>query len=206
VAIRERIHQPFYDSLTRGVGVTTISNMQNLPASDATYVVKAIRSTLYFPKSPPRPMTIMQFKLGKWAICDVCGGDTPVRVVTSISGHPLAEPINRHIACHNQLQAHLHRDHDGNVQRSPTGIRQERGTVLPVIGQTRLFHVPNRIDRKRLKYEGEPDRKARHIAKWRNRVMRWPNQPFKPLQYLNQFDGVKVVQYHLDGIMTRDVQ
>lgn len=27
-----------------------------------------------------------------------------------------------------------------------------------------------------------------------------------PLQYLNQFDGIKIVQFHLDGVLTRDIE
>jgi hypothetical protein len=30
--------------------------------------------------------------------------------------------------------------------------------------------------------------------------------PISPLDYLNQFDGLKMIQFHIDGVQTRDVQ
>lgn len=65
--VRERVHQPFYDTALRGIGITTLQNQFQLfgsanigqpdrtnlqvpgqLASDATYVCKAVRCLMYF--------------------------------------------------------------------------------------------------------------------------------------------------------------
>lgn len=133
--------------------------------------------------------SILQFAIDKeWKPCDVCGEDTRCSVLRNGSGKFLPKALTRHIRCHRQLQA---------------GIRQDRGAVLPVVGKDYIFRKPNRHDRKRIKYDGDPEARAAHIDKWKRHM---GMIRFEPLMYLNQFDGVKLVSFMIDGINTRDIQ
>lgn len=136
----------------------------------------------YFAERP-----VLQFTVDKsWKPCDVCGEDTRCRVDQGRDGKSLPTPLIRHMRCHRQLQA---------------GIREDRGAVLAVVGEDYIFRKPNRHDRNRM-HPYTDEQKERHLHSFKRQYNLYR---YEPLQYLNKFDGIKMVQFYLDGINTRDV-
>lgn len=218
--VRERVHQPFFDSLVRGIGITSIANqfqlfgaanvgqpaLTNLAipgvlASDQTYVIKALRCVMYF-----QSLNDPEF--------NVAFGSLPV-TVNSLGDNARAEDLYSMCAY-------------GAYFTLTVGTKPMLNGPLwyiPAGGGVSGFTTENS---RHVLQNGVPSQEAIlklakdiHVPARQNFAIQinffpftaiGPGQggalsaPISPLDYLNQFDGIKMLQVHIDGVQTRDVQ
>jgi hypothetical protein len=222
--VRERIHQPFFDHLLRGIGTSALSNNQRLFTqnagnpqftnmaqagalpSDATYVIKSIRCSMFF----------QGLNDGAW---NTAYGTLPV-YTGAIAANVRAQDCF-------QVLAH------GAYFTLTVGTKDMLVAPLwyaPAGGG--IFGATTENSRQSLQ-NGLPSQEAIlklakdiHVPARQNFTITanfYPFAPFTgaglnangatlggvaldPLATVNQFDGIKSVSFFIDGVQTRDVQ
>lgn len=218
--VRERVHQPFYDSLMRGVGITTVSNqfqlfgsanvgqpdLTNMPQAaalpaDSTYVIKAIRCLLWFSSLADADWNVafgslpaftnslgdMARALDCYMMCAYGAYFTlTVGVKPMINGPLWYIPAGGGIA--------------GFTTVNNRSIAQNgAATHEAILKLAKDVHVPARQNFT-IQVNFFPF--TLRGAGQGGTIPATPN----PLDQINQFDGFKLVQFHVDGVQTRDVQ
>lgn len=220
LGVRERQHQPIFDTLVRGIGITTVPNLQQLfgnanvgqrdltnlavagqLASDQTYVVKAIRCSMYF-------QSLNDPEFGAF-------GALPAINANTTGTNSRAEDLYKLMA----YGAFLNFIVGEKTQFfSPLWYFPAGGGISGFTTENSRHELTN----------GVPSQEAImllakdiHVPARQNIAVTVEFFPFAvqgagqggaipaaldPLAYLNQFDGIKNIQVHLDGIRTRDVQ
>ncbi len=220
--VRERLHQPFFDSLVRGIGVSTVGNstrlfgnanvgqrgLTNLQvagqlASDQTYILKAIRCALFF-----QGLADDQFNVAYNAALPALTG--------AIALNSRAEDLYSQMAYGTTFTLEV-----GNKPMMTAPL-----WYIPAGGGISGFTTENS---RHALTNGEPTHQS--ILKLAKDIPIAARQSFNvaveffpfpilglggagatlsaavdPLVDLNQFDGMKLVQVHIDGVLTRDVQ
>jgi len=218
--IRERRHQPFFDTLTRGIGISTVSNLTALfgnanvgqrdltnlqvagvLASDQTYVIKVLRSSLWF-------QGLNDTEFGTYgALPDISAN------VTSTNSR--AEDLYMLMAYGAYFTLIVGDKPMFNsplwyvpAGGGPSGFTTENSRHVITNGVAsheailklgKDIHVPARQNFS-VSIEFFP---FRRLGAGQGGVIA---ADLSPLDYLNQFDGAKSVQFFVDGVQTRDVQ
>jgi hypothetical protein len=221
--VRERRHQPFYDTLVRGIGQSTVNNLvalfgnanvgnralTNLQvagvlASDQTYVIKVLRAVLWF-------QGLDDDEFGAF-------GSLPDLQTQAAGSNSRAEDLYALMAYGSSFQLNV-----GDKPMftaplwyapaggGPSGFSTENSRHVITNGVAsheailklgKDIHVPARQNFA-VTIEFFP------FARLGNGIAA-PAGPYaadlSPLDYLNQFDGAKLGQFVVDGIQTRDVQ
>lgn len=220
LGVRERQHQPIYDSLVRGIGQSSVTNLKQLfgnanvgdrdltnlavagqLASDQTFVVKALRCALYF-------QSINDTEFSAY------GGITAVST-NATSSNSRAEDLYKLMA----YGAYVNFVVGEKTQFfAPLWYFPAGGGIAGATTENSRHVLSN----------GTPTQEAImllakdvHVPARQNFSVTIEFFPFKvlgegqggtistslsPLDYLNEFDGAKLVQVILDGVRTRDVQ
>lgn len=218
--VRERQHQPIFDTLTRGIGIGAVNNLTQLfgnanvgnraltnlqtpgvLASDQTYVVKALRCAMWF-----QSLADSEFA--------AFGSLTALN--TNVTGtNSRAEDLYVLLAYGAYMQFIAG---DKPQFYAPLWYTPAGGGISGVTTENSRHALTN----------GVPSQEAImllakdiHVPARQNIAVTVEFFPFprlgngqggaigadlSPLDYLNQFDGAKLVQVFLDGIRTRDVQ
>jgi hypothetical protein len=218
--VRERVHQPFFDSLVRGIGITTIANqfqlfgaanvgqpdLTNLQipgvlASDQTYIVKAVRCVMWF-----QSLNDPEF--------NTAFGTLPA-ITTSLGSNSRAEDLYMLMAYGGYFNLSVGNKPmlNGPLWYIPAGggvsgfttennrhvLSNGVATQEAILKLAKDIHVPARqnfaCQINFFPYAVRGAGQGGAIA-----------SPVNPLDCLNQFDGMKLIQIHLDGVQTRDVQ
>lgn len=220
--LREKIHQPYFDTLTRGVGISSIPNLfqlfgnanvgnralTNLEqagqfSSDATYILKAVR-------------VIMDFQsLADDAFNGGPNATLPAFSTNAQSTNAQAEDLyqicaygatfNLKVGTKQMLTAPLWYAPAGG---GPSGFTTESSRHIITNGAATQQAI--------LKLGKDIPVAARQnfsvAIEWfpfsrlgNGQGGAYPND-MDPLTYLNQFDGRKLIQVMVDGLITRDVQ
>lgn len=221
--VREKRHQPFWDTLVRGIGISQVNNLTQLfgngnvgqraltnlqvagvLASDQTYLLKVIRCNMYFQSLNDADFAAF--------------GALPDLEAAALGDNSRAEDLYQLMAygCYFQLNvgdkpmffAPLWYAPAGG---GPSGFTTENSRHVITNGVAsheailllgKDIHVPARqnfnvtieffpFPRLGLGQAGGGTAYAADLS---------------PLDYLNQFDGVKLIQMYVDGVQTRDVQ
>lgn len=227
--IRERLHQPFFDTLVRGIGISSVQNnfqlfgnanvgnraLTNLQvagqlAADQVYLLKALRCVTYF-----QGLNDSEF------ISVAAGGNQLPNLPglsNVLSGNARAQDLYMLTAYGAQFTLRV-----GTKDMLSSGL-----WYVPQGGGP--FGMGTANDRHVIT-NGMPTQEA--ILKIAKDITFSVRQNFTvvvewfpfvrlgngagggganigadidPLAYLNQFDGTKLIQFHLDGLLTRDVQ
>jgi len=219
--VRERVHQPRYDTLVRGVGTSTVTNsttlfgsanisnraLSNLQvagqlAADATYILKAVRCVLNF-----QGLNDVEFTVAFGALPAIANSTASNARAEDLYGIvAYGATFTLQVGNKPMLNAPLFYAPAGG---GPAGFTTENSrTVITngVASQESILKLAKDIP----------------IAARQNFAIVVDFFPFSvlgvgagggginagidPLAYLNQFDGLKLVQMHIDGVETRDVQ
>jgi len=218
--VRERRHQPFFDTLVRGIGISTVGNLTQLfgnanvgtrsltnlqvagvLASDQTYIIKVLRSVLWF-------QGLADAEFGAF-------GALPNLQASATGTNSRAEDLYSLMAYGSYFQltvgdkpmftAPLWYVPAGG---GPSGFTTENSRHVitngiasheAVLKLGKDIHVPARQNFN-VAIEFFPfvrvgaGQAAAYVA------------DLDVLAYLNQFDGAKLIQFYVDGVQTRDVQ
>lgn len=219
--IRERRHQPFYDTLVTGIGISTVANLTALfgnanvgqrnktnmqvagqLASAQTYIIKVLRAVMLFKSLTDG---------------DAFGshGSTPALASTAQSSASRALALYEQMAYGAYFNLTLG---DKPMFTAPLWYAPAGGGISGMTTGNASQVVTN----------GEASQQAIlklgkdiHIPAGQNIGVTIEFFPFarlgpghggayagelSPLDSLNQFDGLKLVQFYIDGVQTRDVQ
>ena len=217
--VRERLHQPFYDSLVRGIGQSTVPNLRALfgnanvgsleltnlqvPGqldSDKTFIIKSLRSILAF-----------QGLDGEYGTF----GDLPDLDTNSTATNRRAQDLyalmaygaifNLRVGDKSMFVAPIWYTPAGGGPHGHT-TENSRGLVTngvpsheAVLYLGKDIHVPARqsisVTIQFFPFARQGDGQGGAL----------PND-LDPLAYLNEFDGLTNFQFMVDGMLTRDVQ
>ncbi len=218
--VRERRHQPFYDTLVRGIGISTVGNQTQLfgnanvgnraltnlavagvLASDQTYIIKVLRCALFF-------QGLDDSEFGAF-------GSLTDLEASAAGSNSRAEDLYSLIAygCYFKLTVGDKPMFAAPLWYVPAGggpsgftTENSRHAITNGVASTEAImklgkeiHVPARQNfNVEIEFFPFPRLGAGQTAAY--------NADLSPLDYLNQFDGLKLIQFHVDGIQTRDVQ
>lgn len=219
--VREKRHQPIFDTLVRGIGISTISNLQQLfgnanvgqnsltnlqvagvLASDQTYIIKVLRTVLFFQSLADEAF-------------DSLGGALTALNADALASNARAEDLYMLCAygCYFKLTvgdkpmftAPLWYAPAGGGPSGQTTENSRHVVTNGVASHEAVLHLGKDIH--------VPARQNFNVAmEWFPFVRLGAGQSgaypadLSPLDYLNQFDGAKLIQFYVDGIQTRDVQ
>lgn len=220
--LRERIHQPFYDTLVRGIGISTVSNLFQLfgnanignrgltnleqPgqfSADATYILKAVRSVMWFQGLADDSQSFGTFGSLANLTASALGLNARAEDLYYLCSYGATFTLK--IGQKQMLTAPLWYAPQGG---GPAGFTTENSRSVITNGQATQEAI--------LKLA-----KDIPVAVRQNFSIAIEWFPFErlgsgqvttfsadldPLAYLNQFDGMKIIQMFLDGVLTRDVQ
>ena len=218
--IRERVHQPFFDSLVRGVGITTIANqfqlfgaanvgqpdLTNLQipgvlASDQTYIVKAVRCLMYFQSLNDAEFNVAFGALP--AITNATGTNSRAEDLYSLCAYGAYFTLN--VGNKPMLNGPLWYTPAGGgvtgftTQNSRHALTNGTASHEAILKLAKDVHVPQRQNFNiQINFFPFPVRGLGQGGTIPAAV--------SPLDFLNQFDGLKLVQMLIDGVQTRDVQ
>ncbi len=222
--VRERVHQPYYDTLVRNIGVTNLNNstplfggtnvnnraLSNMQiagqfASDATYILKAVRGVLLF-KGLNDPEFTGTYN----------ASITPVANVTATNAR--AEDLYDIVSygAHFTLSV-------GNkpMMNAPFWYIPAGGGPSGSSTENSRHHITNGMATQEAILKLARDIPIVARQNFAITIDFFPylrsqsglgsaggaiGTDIDPLTYLNQFDGLKLVQCHVDGLITRDVQ
>ncbi len=226
--LREKIHQPYYDTLVRGIGISSVSNLfqlfgnanvgdrslTNLDqagmfSSDATYVLKAVRCILDF-----QSLSDDAFNGDPFGGTDFEGtaGSTTAQAEDLYALCAYGATFTLKVGTKQMLTAPLWYAPAGG---GPAGFTTESarsvitngisthqsilklGKDIPVAARQNFSIAIEWFPFAR-EGNGQGNAPAFTAAAY--------GADLDPLQYLNQFDGRKLVQMMVDGLITRDVQ
>lgn len=212
--VRERVHQPFFDSLVRGVGITSISNqfqlfgaanvgqsdLTNLQipgvlAADQTYVVKALRCVMYF-----QSINDDQFNQAFGQLPAITGGlgtnsraeDLYMLVAygsyftLSVGNKPMLNGPLWYLPAGGGISGYT-------TENSRHVLQNGVASQEAILKLAKDIHVPARQN-------------FSMVINFFPFQVRGPGQAgaipagVSPLDFLNQFDGIKMLQMHLDGV------
>jgi hypothetical protein len=217
--VREVRHQPFYDTLVRGIGISQIDNLRQLfgnanvgqsaltnlkvPgqfASDQTYIVKVLRVLMWF--------RALDANFAAYGDLPALNGNTTATNTRMLDLYSLMaygayfqavtgdKPI---------FTAPLWYAPQGG---GPSGFTTENSQSIVTNGEASTqavlklgmeIHVPARQNiGVTIEFFPFP-----RLGNGQNGAI---PANLSPLDYLNQYDGCKLIQFYLDGIQTRDVQ
>lgn len=217
--VRERIHQPFFDHWVRGIGITTLENNRRLftqnagqPSltnlqtasalpSDATYIIKSVRCSMYF-QSLADP------------VFNVAFGGLPV-YANATATNSRAEDCYQILANGAYFSLVVG---EKNMLTAPLWYAPAGGGISGFSTENSRHVLQNGVASQEaiLKLAKDihvPARQAFTIA-----VNTFPlavlgagqggalTTPLDPLAFINAFDGIKDVAFQIDGVQTRDVQ
>lgn len=218
--VRERVHQPFFDSLVRGLGITTVQNqfqlfgaanvgqpaLTNLQipgvlASDQTYIIKAVRCVMYF-----QSLNDSEF--------NQAFGSLPA-ITNSLGTNSRAEDLYMLVAYGAYFTLNV-----GNkpMLNGPLWYVPAGGGVAGYTTENSRHIMQNGVQSQESILKLAKDI---HVPARQNFNVTINFFPFavlgagqggaipsavSPLDFLNQFDGIKMIQLHIDGVQTRDVQ
>jgi hypothetical protein len=223
--LRERIHQPYFDTLTRGIGQSSIPNLfqlfgnanvgdralTNLEqagqfAADATYILKAVRAVLWFQGLANDTPAFGAF--GSLASLTVAALGTNARAEDLYYLCGYGATFTLKIGQKQMLTAPLWYAPAGG---GPAGFTTENSRSVisnGIASQEAILKLAKDIP----------------VAVRQNFSVAVEWFPFTrlgqgqvaggttyaadldPLAYVNQFDGIKLIQMFVDGVITRDVQ
>jgi hypothetical protein len=219
--IKERIHQPFYDTLVRGIGISTISNLYQLYgnanigdrsrtnlqvagqfSSDSFFIVKAIRMVLGF------------VALGDPAFNVTNGNDVAIANATNTADR--AEDLytlcvygayfTATVGQKPMLTAPLWYAPAGGGPFGSTTVTDRHVITNGMPTQEAILKLAKDITvapRQAFNVAVEWFPFTRLTANGQGGAI---NLDLDTLTKLNAFDGAKLIQCMLDGILTRDVQ
>jgi len=218
--VRERVHQPFFDSLVSGIGITTVQNqfqlfgaanvgqpnLTNLQipgvlAADQTYICKAVRCLLYF-----QSLNDSEF--------NVAFGSLPA-ITNSLGTNSRAEDLYQLCAYGAYFTLNV-----GNkpMLNGPLWYVPAGGGIAGFTTENSRHVITNGVASQEAILKLAKDI---HVPARQNFNITINFFPFQvrglgqggvipaavsPLDMLNQFDGIKLIQLHIDGVQTRDVQ
>jgi len=221
--IRERIHQPRYDSLVRGIGVSSIPNLTQLfgnanvgqraltnlqvagaLAADATYLIKAIRCVLFFQGLNDSEFTTAFGSLP--ALVNVVGDNARAEDLYGLVGYGSTFTLNignKPMMTAPAVYAPAGMGISGfTTENSRHVISNGLATHQSILKLAKDISVAARQNFN-VAVEFFPfARLGTGVGAGGGAI----NADIDPLAYLNQFDGLKMVQFHIDGLETRDVQ
>lgn len=222
--VRERVHQPFYDTLIRGIGVSAltnstplfgaanvgnraVSNMQ-VPgqlAADQTYILKAVRGVLSF-KGLNDPEFTATYNSAITALANVTATNARAEdlyelvaygahFTVNVGNKPMLNAPFWYIPAGGGLSGTTtenSRHHVTNGMPTQEAILK-LARDIPVVARQNFAVVIDFFPFLRL---------GSGLGSQGSAI----GADIDPLLYLNQFDGFKLVQVHVDGVVTRDVQ
>ena len=220
--VREKRHQPFFDTLVRGIGISTVNNLTQLfgnanvgqraltnlqvagvLASDQTYLLKVIRCNMYF-----QGLNDAGFGLF---------GNLPDLQVAAAGQNFRAEDLYQLLCYGTYFQLNVG---DKPMFFAPIWYAPAGGGPSGFTTEQARHIITNGVSsHEAILLMG----KDIHVPARQNFNVTMEFFPFprlgngqavpgpfaadlSPLDYLNQFDGVKLIQMVVDGVQTRDVQ
>lgn len=219
--IREKRHQPIYDTLVRGIGKSTVSNLTALfgnanvgnrdktnlqvagqLASAQTYIIKVLRAVMSF-KSLVDEKAFGAF--GALSALNTSATGTGARALALYELMSYGAYFNLIVGDKPMFTAPLWYAPAGG---GPSGQTTENANSVVTNGQAshqsilklgKDIHIPaNQNFSVQIEFfpftrlgEGQSAAFASELS---------------PLDYMNAFDGLKLVQFYVDGVQTRDVQ
>ncbi len=218
--VRERVHQPFYDSLTRGIGIGTVGNLTQLfgnanvgqrgltnlqvagqLASDQTYILKAVRCVLWF-QSLADPEFNAAFGALP-ALANATGTNSRAEDLYMLCAYGANFALN--VGSKPMLT--------GPLWYIPAG-----GGVTGFTTESTRHVISNGMASHQSILKLAKDIPIAARQNFNVAIEFFPfvrlgaaqggaiGADLDPLASLNQFDGAKLVQIHIDGVLTRDVQ
>lgn len=223
--VRERIHQPQFDTLVRGIGQSKVGAQKRLfgnatvgdrgltnmlvpgqLAADQTYILRAMRCAMMFQS------------LSDDAFGPTGSSDLPDYAGTAVSSQAQAEDLyflcaygayfTLEVGQKSMLTAPLWYIPAGGGPAGFTTVNSRHVITNGLATQESILRLAKDITfaaRQNFSVTIEwfdfatlnPGTSASGVA--------YPGD-LSPLQYLNVFDGIKMIQVHVDGVLTRDVQ
>jgi hypothetical protein len=218
--VRERRHQPFYDSLVRGIGISTISNLTALfgnanvgtraltnlqvagvLASDQTYIIKVLRTVMFF-------QSIADSEFAAF-------GDLPAINTNATGTNSRAEDLYHLMAYGAYFNLTVG---DKPMFTAPLWYAPAGGGPSGFTTENARHVITNGVASHEAILKLGKDI---HVPARQNFNVTIEFFPFvrlgagqggaiaadlDVLGYLNQFDGMKLIQFYVDGVQTRDVQ
>lgn len=218
--VRERQHQPIYDTLVRGIGISTTNNLTALfgnanvgnsgltnlqtpgvLASDQTYVVKAIRCAMWFQTLDAAGFAAF----GSLSALNTNVTATNTRAEDLYALVSYGAYLTFTAGDKPQFTCPLWYAPAGGGVSGATTENDRHALTNGVPSQEAIMLLAKDIH--------VPARQAISMTIQFFPFSRLGNgqggaigADLSPLDYLNQFDGAKLVQLFIDGIRTRDVQ
>jgi hypothetical protein len=218
--IRERRHQPFWDTLVRGIGISSVGNLTQLfgnanvgnraltnlqvagvLASDQTYIIKVLRSVLFF-------QGIADSEFGSY-------GSLPDLSASATGSNSRAEDLYMLMAYGAYFNLNVG---DKPMFFAPIWYAPAGGGPAGYTTENSRHVIANGVQSHESVLKLGKDI---HVPARQNFNVTIEFFPFarlgagqggayaadlNPLDYLNQFDGAKLFQFYVDGVQTRDVQ
>lgn len=221
--VRERRHQPFYDTLVRGIGISTVGNQTQLfgngnvgqrsltnlqvagvLASDQTYIIKVLRCSMYF-----QGLADSDFgAFGSLANLQVAAAGTNSRAQDLYSLMAYGAYFKLTVGDKPMFSAPLWYVPAGggpsgqSTENSRHAITNGVASTEAIMRLGKEIHVPARQNFN-VEIEFFP---FTRLGTGQAAGTPAYAADLSPLDYLNQFDGIKLIQFFVDGIQTRDVQ
>ena len=218
--VRERRHQPFYDHLVKGIGISSVGQKSSLfgnanvgnrqltnlqipgvLASDQTFVIKALRVQMLF-------QSLNDAEFGTF-------GPLPDLAASASGTNSRAQDLYSLLAYSGLFELVVG---DKPQFLAPLWYAPSGGGVYGFSSENSRHVLTNGVPTHQsiLKLAKDIHVPARQNFKVDieifpfNRLGAGQNAAFaadlNTIDYLNQFDGIKEVSFHLDGVQTRDVQ
>lgn len=217
--VREVRHQPFYDTLVRGIGQSNVQNLfqlfgnanvgnrglTNLQiagqfASDQTYIIKVLRVLMYF-----RALDTNFAALSTLTALNTNAQTTNTRMLDLYSLVAYGAYFNASTGDKPIFTAPMWYAPAGG---GPSGFTSENSQSVVSNGEASVqavlklgveIHVPARQNIA-VSVEWFP------FTRLGNGIGGAIGADLSALEYLNTYDGIKLIQFYLDGAQTRDVQ
>ncbi len=218
--VRERRHQPFYDTLVRGIGISTVNAQSSLfgnanvgqrqltnlqtpgvLAADQTYMIKALRVVMYFQSLADEDFAA--FGSLTTLAANVTGDNARAEDLYSLLGY--GAYFDLQVGDKPQFMAPLWYAPAGGGIHGFTTENSRHVITNGIPAHTSILRLAKDIHM--------PARQNFKVD-----ILMYPfprlgagqggaiGADLDPTAYLNQFDGIKLLQFHVDGIQTRDVQ
>jgi len=218
--VRERRHQPFYDTLLKGIGISTVqaknalfgnanvgqrqlTNLQipGVLASDQTYVIKALRVQMYF-----QSVNDSEF---------AAFGSLPDLAASATGTNSRAEDLYSLLAYSAFFELTVG---DKPQFFAPLWYAPAGGGITGFTTENSRHVITNGVPSHQsiLKLAKDIHVPARQNFKVDIEIFPYNRlgagqggayvADLDTVAYLNQFDGLKDVAFHIDGVQTRDVQ
>ena len=223
--IREKLHQPFFDTLVRGIGTSSVQNnfqlfgnanvgnraLTNLQvagqlAADQVYLLKALRCVMGFIGLNDSAFTTNQLS-GLPTLTNVVSGNDRAQDLYMLSAYGAQFTLK--VGTKDMLTSGLWYMPAGGGPNG-MGTSSNRSVItngLPT--QESILKIARDITfsvRQNFTVQVEWFPFVRIVGAGQGSNGGALGGDVDPLAYLNQYDGLKLIQFHLDGLLTRDVQ